>query len=64
MGRMTEQRTQPEVNLGKAAIFFAVLAVFGLIAGAFAPFYGFIGVLAAIMTAGLAFLHFANRRRR
>lgn len=57
------ENAQPEVSLGKAAIFFLALAFFGLCAGAFGIWIlGFIGVISAIAAVGLAFLHFRTRR--
>lgn len=58
---MSEKK--PEVNLGKAAIFLAVIAVLGIAASTMGlPVYGFIGVLAGIAAIGLGGLWLVTRR--
>lgn len=54
---------KPEVNLGKAAIVLAVIAVLGIIVSTGGLwFYGFIGVLAGIAAIGLGAVWFVTRR--
>lgn len=54
---------KPEVNLGKAAIVLAVIAVLGIIVSTGGLWlYGFIGVLAGIAAIGLGCLWLVTRR--
>lgn len=58
-----ESLKKPEVNLGKAAVFMAVVAVLGLATSTMGIwFYGFIGVLAGIAAIGLGSVWFVTRR--
>lgn len=58
---MSEKK--PEVNLGKAAIVLAVIAVLGIIVSTGGLWlYGFIGVLAGIAAIGLGGVWFVTRR--
>lgn len=58
-----ESLKKPEVNLGKAAVFMAVVAVLGLATSTMGIwFYGFIGVLAGIAAIGLGAVWFVTRR--
>lgn len=54
---------KPEVNLGKAALFLAVIAACGIAASTMGlPLYGFIGALAAIAAIGLGGIWLVTRR--
>lgn len=61
---MTEKPVKP-VKLSRAALFFLVLAVLGMLAGTAAPFFTVIGVLAgiiAVITGGLWWINKRNGR--
>lgn len=62
---MTEKPIKP-IKLSRAALFFLVVAVLGVIAGTAAPFFTVIGLLSAVMaiiTGGLWWMNYANGRK-
>ncbi|WP_372699422.1 hypothetical protein [Arthrobacter sp. JSM 101049] len=63
---MTERREQiqPDVNLGKAAVYFLVMGVLGLLAGTVATLWAVIGGILTAIGLLIGALWFMTRKRQ
>lgn len=62
---MTEKPIKP-VKLSRAALFFLVIAVLGIVVGTVAPFFTVVGIISAVLavvTGGLWWINWANGRK-
>lgn len=59
---MTDPKPVQPVRLTRAALFFAVVAVLGILVGTLVPFFTVVGVISAIIAVAVFLLWWINKR--